>query len=219
MPRHVFSSRYFLILKFFFYWNIRSPLLSRRKPLGKTLPKPILSPFASSSGREGEYQLIQDGAPSATENPHSHPPRRPDLRWGIAGVDMPGRLSDPGDALVPFSSQVHDPVVYSVRHGLKPPIFRVYVAWSRGNLLHVACLRERTPSESGEDDDSRHPEAQAGGVVVEVQLQGGANGEISEAQQRRIAYGSVPAFALLQSRRNALMSASRMQFSSFRTEW
>ncbi|CAA6671628.1 unnamed protein product [Spirodela intermedia] len=132
---------------------------------------------------------------------------------------MPGRPSDPGDALVPFSSQVHDPVVYSVRHGLKPPIFRVYVAWSRGNLLHVACLRERTPSESGEDDDSRHPEAQAGGVVVEVQLQGGANGEISEAQQRRIAYGSVPAFALLQSRRNALMAASRMQFSSFRTEW
>ncbi|XP_078429021.1 nuclear pore complex Nup85-like protein [Wolffia australiana] len=127
---------------------------------------------------------------------------------------MPGRPSEPSDAVLPFSSQVDDPVEYTVRHGLKPPIFRVYVAWSRGNLLHVACLRERATPGAGEDDGSRRGEDQPGGVVVEVQLQGETRGASTEAQQRRVAYGSVPAFALLQGRKNALIAASRMRFSS-----
>ncbi|MQM02478.1 hypothetical protein Taro_035238 [Colocasia esculenta] len=133
---------------------------------------------------------------------------------------MPGRPSDPGDSLVPFSAEVHDPVVHPVRHGLRPPLFRVFVSWSRGNLLHVACLCQRAPAGTGVGEDG--DDAARGGVggkVVEVKLGGGGDGGISEAERRRIAYGSVPAFAMLQSRRNSLMAASRMQFSSLRAEW
>ena len=131
---------------------------------------------------------------------------------------MPGRPSDPGDSLVLPSSQVHDPVVYTLRHGIKPPLFRVYVSWSRGNLLHIACLRDRATSEKEQDGNSGHQEERTGGVLLEIQIQGGANGLISEAQKRKIAYGSVPAFALLQSRKNSLMTASRLRFASFRNE-
>lgn len=50
--------------------------------------------------------------------------------------------------------------------------------------------------------------------MVEVKL-GGGDEEISDAQKRRIAYDSVPAFALLQSRRNSVEVMSGMPFSSF----
>lgn len=54
--------------------------------------------------------------------------------------------------------------------------------------------------------------------MVEVNLDAGEE-EISEAQRRRIAYGSVPAFAMLQSQRNSFAAMSRMSSPSFRTEW
>ncbi|CAD5179032.1 nuclear pore complex protein NUP85-like isoform X1 [Musa acuminata AAA Group] len=129
---------------------------------------------------------------------------------------MPGRPSDPGsEAVVPFSPEFRDPVVYPVHHGVRPPLLRVYVAWSRGSLLHVACLRQPSPEPEPEDSVD---EGEAGGKVVEVRLRAGEEG-ISEAQRRRIAYGSVPAFALLQSRKNSLMAMSRMSSSLLRGEW
>ncbi|XP_010924652.1 nuclear pore complex protein NUP85 isoform X1 [Elaeis guineensis] len=130
---------------------------------------------------------------------------------------MPGLASDPGDSLVPFLPDVRDPVVYPVRHGVNPPIFRVYVSWTRGNFLQVACLRPPAAEPAGGEEDGVSDE-EIGGKVVEVKL-GAGDEEISEAQRRRIAYGSVPAFALLQSRKNSLAAMSRMSASSIRTEW
>ncbi|XP_072959787.1 nuclear pore complex protein NUP85 [Typha angustifolia] len=131
---------------------------------------------------------------------------------------MPGRPSDSGDSIVPFSPGVQDPVVYPIRHGVKPPIFRVYVSWSRGNLLHVTCLRPPPDPDTMGGSGDEGSEEEIGGKVVEVKL-GTDDGEISEAQRRRIAYGSVPPFALLQSRKNSLAALSRMPSSSIRTEW
>ncbi|RRT79410.1 hypothetical protein B296_00008776 [Ensete ventricosum] len=129
---------------------------------------------------------------------------------------MPGRPSDPGsEAVVPFSPEFRDPVVYPVHHGVRPPLLRVYVAWSRGSLLHLACLRQPLPEPESEDSVD---EGEAGGKVVEVRLRAGEEG-ISEAHRRRIAYGSVPAFALLQSRKNSLMAMSRMSSSLLHGEW
>ncbi|WOK95709.1 nuclear pore complex protein [Canna indica] len=127
---------------------------------------------------------------------------------------MPGRPSDPGgDAIVPFLPDFREPAFHAVRHGVRPPLFRVYVSWSRGSLLHVACLRQPStePADKGEDEEP-------GGKVVEVRL-GAGEGGISEAQRRRIAYGSAHSFALLQTQKNSLMAVSRMSSSSFHGEW
>ncbi|KAG6502499.1 hypothetical protein ZIOFF_034780 [Zingiber officinale] len=126
---------------------------------------------------------------------------------------MPGRLSDPGaDTIVPISLESRQPVVLSLRHGVSAPVFRVYISWSRGSLLHVACLRPPSLEPDGAGDDEEE-----GGKVVEVRL-GTGDGGISEAQMRRIAYGSVPPFVELQSWKNSLASLSMMSSSSFRTE-
>lgn len=121
---------------------------------------------------------------------------------------MPGLSSDPGDPIVPFEPEPDKPIVYSIHINLRPPFFRVRVNWARGNLLHVAYLR---PSADVGDI--------VGGKVVEVKLGGAGDDEINDAERRRIAYGSVPAFALLQSRRNSLMAMARMSATSFQTEW
>lgn len=56
--------------------------------------------------------------------------------------------------------------------------------------------------------------------MVEVKL-GSGDGEIDDAQWRRIAYGSVSPFALLQSRRNGMLAMSKMSaiFSPYEAEW
>uniref|UniRef100_A0ACD5VJM1 Uncharacterized protein n=1 Tax=Avena sativa TaxID=4498 RepID=A0ACD5VJM1_AVESA len=128
---------------------------------------------------------------------------------------MPGMPADSGGAIIPFSGEPNHaaraPPVRPIRHGVSPPIFRVFVSWSSGNLLQVACLRPPSPEEGG----GRGAEEVAGSVV-EVNL-GAANGsagveeEIDDAEMRRIEYGSVPAFALLQSRKNALADTAAMQ--------
>ena len=126
-------------------------------------------------------------------------------------------LADSGGAIVPFSGEPNHaapaPPVRPIRHGVAPPIFRVYVSWSSGNLLQVACLRPPSPEESG----GRGAEEVAGSVV-EVNLgvgvasgSGEVEEEIDEAEMRRIEYGSVPAFALLQSRKNALANTAAVQ--------
>ncbi|KAL6616054.1 hypothetical protein ACP70R_038324 [Stipagrostis hirtigluma subsp. patula] len=129
---------------------------------------------------------------------------------------MPGMLTDGGGgAIVPFSGepgQGAPPPVRPIRHGVAPPIFRVYVSWSSGNLLQVACLRPPNQVGAGGGAD------EVAGRVVEVNLGGGGGSsggteveeEVDEAEMRRIEYGSVPAFALLQSRKNALADAAAM---------
>ena len=101
------------------------------------------------------------------------------------------------------------PPVRPIRHGVVPPIFRVYISWSSGNLLQVACLRPPNSEVYGGAEG-------VAGSVVEVNLGCGSSGgaeveeEIDDAEMRRIEYGSVPAFALLQSRKNALADAAAM---------
>ncbi|KAI4337502.1 hypothetical protein L6164_015910 [Bauhinia variegata] len=126
---------------------------------------------------------------------------------------MPGVASDSGDgrsevsvssngALVPISTEARNSiVVYPLHHGLEPPIARLAISWSRGNSLRVSVFRPPSVEGSGES------EGQVGGKVVEVKLSDG-DPEISDAQWRRIAYGSVSPFALLQSRRSAISSLS-----------
>ncbi|KAL5783313.1 hypothetical protein ACOSP7_008342 [Xanthoceras sorbifolium] len=117
-------------------------------------------------------------------------------------------------ALVAYSAEADKAVVYPLRHGVKPPISRLAISWSRGNTLRVSVLRK--PSTSGDSGD------EVGGKVVEVKLgSGDGDGEISDAQWRRIAYGSVSPFALLQSRRNSISTLSKMSFNSspYHVEW
>ncbi|PON67820.1 Nucleoporin [Parasponia andersonii] len=129
---------------------------------------------------------------------------------------MPADASISGDtsdgSIVPFTPEVTQTVVYPLHHGLKPPVTRLSVSWSRGNTLRVSVLRPPSGKES-EDDE-------AGGRVVEVRL-GNEDSEISDAQWRRIAYGSVSPFALLQSRRSAVSSLSKMSMSpsSYQVDW
>ena len=126
---------------------------------------------------------------------------------------MPGLTTDSSNALVPLSPGAHVRVVYPVRHGLKPPISRISISWSRGNSLRVSVFRE-PPTESDDSD------GEAGGKVVHVKL-GVGDGEVDDSQWRRIAYGSVSPFALLQSRRNSVLALSKMSMSSspYHSDW
>lgn len=108
---------------------------------------------------------------------------------------MPGVTSDSGESnslsIVPHSLETQTPRVYPLRtHRAAPPFGRVSISWARGNTLRVSLLQ------SGE--------AESCGEVVEVNLTNAEGGEIPEAQRRRIAYGSVTPFALLQSRKNPI---------------
>ncbi|KAB1204357.1 Nuclear pore complex protein Nup85 [Morella rubra] len=128
---------------------------------------------------------------------------------------MPGIASDPRDgspvssALVPFSPDARGPAAYPLHHGLKPPISRLAISWGRGNSLRVSFFR-RAPADDSDGDE-------VGGKVLEVRLSSG-DGDISDPQSRRIAYGSVSPFALLQSRRNSVASLSKMS-SPYHVEW
>lgn len=77
----------------------------------------------------------------------------------------------------------------------------------------MSVFRE-LPAESSDSD------GEAGGKVVQVKL-GVADGEVDDAQWRRIAYGSVSPFALLQSRRNSVLALSKMSMSSspYHPDW
>lgn len=113
---------------------------------------------------------------------------------------------EPGQGAPPLPP----PPVRPIRHGVAPPLFRIYISWSSGNLLQVACLRPPNPEGGGGGAE------EVAGSVLEVNLSSGGSGssefeeKIDEAEMRRIEYGSVPAFALLQSRKNALADAAAM---------
>ncbi|XP_042483468.1 nuclear pore complex protein NUP85 [Macadamia integrifolia] len=133
---------------------------------------------------------------------------------------MPGPVLDSGNALVPFPPEVRDPVVYTIHHGLKSPVHRLSISWSRGNCLRVSVFRQHSSIPDSGGDDSGNSNEEIGGKVVEVKLSSG-NGEIDDAHKRRIAYGSVSPFALLQSRKNYAFMLSKMPMpsSSFHFDW
>ena len=109
---------------------------------------------------------------------------------------MPGVASNSDDlALIPHSPTNSHTI--ALHHTVKPPISRLSIAWARGNSLRVAVIRK---PQAGESDD------EPGGQVVEVKL-GVDEADIYEAQWRRIAYGSVTPFAVLQSRKNSNTNA------------
>ncbi|KAK2453172.1 nuclear pore complex protein NUP85 [Trifolium repens] len=109
-------------------------------------------------------------------------------------------------ALIPFSGDTNESLaVYPLHHGLARPISRLALSWSRGNSLRVSLFAE--PSGSSDVGD--------GAKVIEVKL-GGGDPEIDDADWRRIAYGSVAPFALLQSRRNSLSALSK---STYHLDW
>ncbi|KAG4943993.1 hypothetical protein JHK85_048639 [Glycine max] len=101
-------------------------------------------------------------------------------------------------ALVPFTGD-SPPAVYPLHHGLAPPISRLSISWARGSSLRLSLF------------------AGAAAKVVEVKL-AGEDSEIPDAHWRRIAYGSVAPFALLQSRRSSL-SALLKTPSPYRSDW
>ncbi|KMZ71921.1 Nuclear pore complex protein Nup85 [Zostera marina] len=122
---------------------------------------------------------------------------------------MPGLLSPDGkESLVPFNLDLQKPSIHTLPHGLRPSLFRIHISWSRGNCLHVTCLRP--PNEDGEG---------CGGKIAAVTLGGGEGGDLSDAQMRRVAYGSVPAFALLQSQKNVDIQLPRMVADTVRSQW
>ncbi|KAM7493328.1 hypothetical protein LguiB_027937 [Lonicera macranthoides] len=131
---------------------------------------------------------------------------------------MPGLTSHPGgdSSIVPFSPEVKEPeVVYQLHHGLKSPISpRLSLSWSRGNSLRVSVFRQSAGdlSDGGGED--------GGGKVVELKLGNRGDSEIDDAQWRRIAYGSVSPFALLQSRKNNVEALAKMSSSSpYDVDW
>ncbi|CAL1373436.1 unnamed protein product [Linum trigynum] len=133
---------------------------------------------------------------------------------GLAPGDSAGGVPDSvNGTLVPYSSDSHVSAIYPLRHGLNPPISRVSVSWGRGNSLRVSVFRQ--------PDSDPKSDGEVGGRVVEVTLGKSRDGEISDAQWRKIAYGSVSPFALLQSRKNSTASLSRMQLSPspYHLEW
>ncbi|KAI4316101.1 hypothetical protein L6164_024115 [Bauhinia variegata] len=85
-------------------------------------------------------------------------------------------------------------------------------------LWILSPLRAETPSQS--DEGSGKSEGQVDGKVIEVKLSNG-DPKISDAQWRRIAYGSVSPFALLQSRRSSIsgLSKSSMSPSPYHLDW
>lgn len=126
---------------------------------------------------------------------------------------MPGMTSDSGDqstSIVPISRNPQ-PTSYPLHHGLKPPIARLSISWARGNTLRVTVLRQPQPS-------AANGEEEAGGRVLEVKLSNNGDGEVDDAQWRRIAYGSVTPFALLQSRKNSTSTLSKIAALDG-TEW
>ncbi|XP_078168177.1 nuclear pore complex Nup85-like protein [Carex rostrata] len=115
---------------------------------------------------------------------------------------MPGIPSDSA-SLIPFSLEgsSQPPPIYPLQHGLRSPLRRIHISWSRGNLLHVTCLG----SSPDHDEEMVSEDDEIGGKAVEVTL-GGAilEGNIGEDKRRRIAYESVKSFAFLHDKKISL---------------
>ncbi|XP_029125916.1 nuclear pore complex protein NUP85 isoform X2 [Cajanus cajan] len=100
-------------------------------------------------------------------------------------------------SLVPFTGD--SAAVYPLHHGLPLPISRLSISWSRGNTLRLSLF------------------AGAAAKVVEVKVNS-EDSEIPDAHWRRIAYGSVAPFALLQSQRSSISSLLKTP-SPYHSDW
>ncbi|KAJ7568427.1 hypothetical protein O6H91_01G032400 [Diphasiastrum complanatum] len=94
----------------------------------------------------------------------------------------------------------------------------VCIAWGSGNKLRLSFLQHSVPaarSNTGTEGAERgngNGASQSGGgaAVIEIELGGRAAlglDAVEDAEKRRIAYGSLPAFALLQNKRKMLQQA------------
>uniref|UniRef100_A0A7N0T5D4 Nuclear pore complex protein Nup85 n=1 Tax=Kalanchoe fedtschenkoi TaxID=63787 RepID=A0A7N0T5D4_KALFE len=124
---------------------------------------------------------------------------------------MPGVVSNSdvpsSNAVVPFSTGAQEPVIYPIRHGVAGPIHRLAISWGAGNNLRVSFF-----GKPDSDDE-------IGGKVVEVKLSADDPEIESDAERRRIAYGSVSPFAHLQSRRNSVSLLSKISPSPYNIDW
>lgn len=183
--------------------------------------QPIDCKFATEIGSNTwKYKLKEVRGPHAHCSLHSTNPSKTltlslSETFPLSG-EMSGVAPDSGEnregQLVPYSEEVDRPVVYPLRHGVKPPISRLAISWSRGSSLRVSVFRKQ--SSNGDSGDEFE------GKVVEVRL-GNGDGEISDAEWRKVSYGSISPFALLQSRRNSISSLSKMTLntSPYHVEW
>lgn len=142
---------------------------------------------------------------SNCRNPSAQSSLTPFTFRRVEASEMPGPASDssPGGALVLSSSEVQE-VIYPIRHEVKPPIARLSISWARGNSFRVSIFKQQSSDNSAGSDDG-----EIGGQVLEVKIRND-DGEINAAEFRRIAYGSVSPFALLQSRKNMVSGLSKM---------
>ncbi|KAI3687758.1 hypothetical protein L1987_81460 [Smallanthus sonchifolius] len=130
---------------------------------------------------------------------------------------MPGLLTASGDtsSIVPYSPEHSTPTVYTLHHGLTPPITpRLSISWSRGNSLRVTVFRSPETTKSNGDE--------SGGRVVDLKLsEEDVDSEVNDtARWRRIAYGSVSPFAHLQNKKNAMAALSELRHSApYDGEW
>ncbi|KAL8170564.1 hypothetical protein V2J09_022368 [Rumex salicifolius] len=124
---------------------------------------------------------------------------------------MPAPMADSGVSLSfsLFSPHPHEPPVFPLHHSLSLPISRFSLSWSRGNCLRVSLFHHQSllPSQESRTDTSSD-DIEVGGKVVEVKLSGG-NGIFDDARWRRISYGSVTPYALLQSQKNSVAALSK----------
>ncbi|XP_076886422.1 nuclear pore complex protein NUP85-like [Bidens hawaiensis] len=129
---------------------------------------------------------------------------------------MPGLLTPSGESssIVPYSSDTNTPTLYTLHHGIKPPISpRLSISWSQGNSLRVTVFRSPETATTSND---------TGGKVVELKLSDeDVDSEIKDAARwRRIAYGSVAPFAHLQNKKNAMRALAELRQSvSYDGEW
>ncbi|KAL9226836.1 hypothetical protein vseg_002603 [Gypsophila vaccaria] len=124
-------------------------------------------------------------------------------------------ISDENFALIPLPHHQppHQPPHYPLHHSLSSPISGVSINWSRGNTLRVS-LFSSAASSAADDTDGGGVDGGGGGAVVEVRL-GGENVGVGEddARWRKIVYGSVSPFAVLQGRRNSMPALSDGEWS------
>lgn len=124
---------------------------------------------------------------------------------------MPGFVSNSdsqtSNAVVPYQNGDQTPVIYPIQHGLNAPVHRLAISWGVGNNLRVTVFGK---PDSGDE---------IGGRVVEVKLSADDPEIVSDAERRRIAYGSVSPYAHLQSRRNSVSLLSKISPSPYNIDW
>eukprot|EP00249_Psilotum_nudum_P015814 c25530_g1_i3 orf=409-2625(-) len=117
--------------------------------------------------------------------------------------------------------------VYRVQHGLTN-VSRILVSWSRGNCLRLSYLQQSPPCALPDSQAQMSVPLLASGKVMEVRLgrsgvsvqsAPGLREQEEEAENRRLAFDSLPAFALLQSQRQMHFGPTGELGPSISSEW